>query len=197
MYGAVALVTQAVEPGLSIQGWLLFKSEELGVEFEYPPPTGIGKYAYSYEYTEWPKRDWDPTGTSVFWIINPSKSSDHSWSRQPIVSAVSEDFRIGRSGGPYDVIRFRRAMGEYYLDFIGDRQLVVEPLGVIRHPSGVYALVYNPATIPNMGWSNDLAVTLNLPEEYHPELDAMNFLFFDGPSLDVIEQMISSVRFTH
>ena len=97
---------------------------------------------------------------------------------------------------PYAAPEVIYHQGKYYLDFIGDRQLLVEHLRVIRHPKGVYALVYNPATV-GMGWSNDLAVILNLPEDYHPEFDAMNILFYDDPSLDVIEQVISSVRFTH
>jgi len=66
------------------------------------------------------------------------------WERASIIGGVSEDHAEGRESGPLDIVRFRRHRGNNYLDLSRGRQYEVILLKVIKHPDGVYAVVYNP-----------------------------------------------------
>ena len=197
VFAPLILVTQTVDPELSARGWLILESAELGIEFEYPPPSGNGTYTVAYEYTVWPRREGDPTGTSVIWSIEAPFDSDYSWHRAHIAGGVSEDSAAGRMTGPLDIVRFRRHRGSYYLDLPNDRQFEVTPLRVIRHPAGVYAMVYNPYLALGEFWPDELVAIIYLPEGHHPDIEVLNIQFIDEISLATIEEVVLSVRFTH
>ena len=196
LHGSLECATHAVERRVSERGWFIFESEELGVEFEYPPPVGDTRYEYAYEYCGSPEWDGKPTGSSVIWMIDTLSLSQDAGYREYFAGAVSGNFSVSESGSPTEAIRFRRTRGDYYLDFIVGREFEVTPLHVIKHPAGVYALVYNPQTSLGPDWPNELAIVLMLPERYHPEFEAINFRLFEEAPYVFAEQLVFSVRFT-
>ncbi len=187
---------QAIEPRYSERGLLIFESEELGVEFEYPPPTGNYRYEYTYLLCHSPRWDRWPTFSSIYWTIDAVSPSNAGRFQEFFASAVASDHIGYISESPADVIRFRRTRGAYYLDFIDGREFEVEPLKIILHPDGVYALVYNPQSTMGPDWPDETVIVIMLPEGYSKYFEAMNIRLPEKQSIEFIEQLVYSVRFT-
>lgn len=187
---------QAIEPRSSEQGLLIFESEELGVEFEYPPPTGNYRYEYAYLVCHSPSWDRWPTASAIFWTVDAVSPSNAGRFQTSFAGAVASDHIGYVSGSPTDAIRFRRTSGAYYLDFIDGREFEVEPRKIILHPDGVYALVYNPQENLGPEWPDELVIVIMLPEGYIKYFEAINIRLLDEYPIDFVEQLVYSVRFT-
>jgi hypothetical protein len=186
---------QTIEPSSSEGELLVFESEELGVEFKYPPP--VGNYRYEYACLVCSSPNWDgwPAVSSIFWTIDAFSLSNEGHYRAFFASALTSGSNGLGSGSPVDAIRFRRTQGAYYLDFADGREFEVEPLKIIKHPDGVYALVYNPRTSLGPAWPDELVVVIMLPEGLRSEFESINIHLFEEHTLKFVEQLVYSVRF--
>jgi hypothetical protein len=185
---------EEIDPLSSEQGLLIFESEELGIEFEYPPPTGNYRYEYAKILCHSPSWDRWPTFSSIYWTIDAVSPSNAGRFQTFFAGAVASDHIGYTSGSPADAIRFRRTSGAYYLDFIDGSEFEVEPLKIILHPDGVYALVYNPQTL-EPDWPDEIVIVIMLPEGYSKYFEAINIRLLEKQSIDFIEQLVYSVRF--
>jgi hypothetical protein len=186
---------QAIEPVSSEPDLLIFESEELGVEFEYPAPTGNYRYKYTYLLCHSPSWDRWPTYSGIFWIIEAVSPSDAGRFQEFFAGAVSSDHIGYVSESPADVIRFRRTSGAYYLDFIDGREFEVEPRKIIKHPDGPYALVYNPQENLGPEWPDELVIVMMLPEGYSKYFEAINIRLLEEQPIDFVEELIYAIRF--
>ncbi len=186
---------QTIDPLSSEGDLLVFESEELGVEFEYPPP--VGNYRYEYAYLVCGSPNWDgwPDVSGIFWTIDAVSLSDEGHYRAFFAGALTSDYNGFGSGSPVDAIRFRRTSGAYYLDFVDGREFEVEPLKIIRHPDGVYALVYNQRTSLGPAWPDELVVVIMLPEGHRSDFESINIHLFEEHTLKFVEQLVYSIRF--
>jgi hypothetical protein len=187
--------TNFVEPSLSSKDWLIFGNDKLGMEFEYPPPSGDYQYEYANVVCYVQSADGWLTITSVFWTYDAIDPSTEERERTYFASAISNNYTGSSSRRPTEAIRFRRTSGEYFLDFIGGREYVVEPKKILLNPYEVYALVYNPLTNLGIEWSDELVVVLLFPEGYRPNFEALNIHLDGDLPIDLLEEVVNSVRF--
>jgi hypothetical protein len=186
---------EMIEPGLSQQGRLIFGNEKLGVEFEYPPPDGDYQYEFANLVCYSTGEDGWLTVSSIFWTFDAISTSNEERNRTYFASAISSEYAVDSNERPTEAIRFRRTTGEYFLDLNDGREFQVEPLKIILHPDGVYALVYNPVTTMGLAWPNEKAVVILLPEGYRPDFEAINIHLDKELDIDLIEELIYSIRF--
>ena len=187
-------VSETVEFDLSDRGWIILKSEELGIVFEFPPLPGTTQY--QYRYVVWPKRDWDPTGTEAGWAVG---QDDSDGSAIFVAGCASSDFMVGREAGPTTIMDWYwdEQEQQFFISWAVGKGTLVDALQVVNRSDGLQGLIYECGDVFIYGEDTRLegkCAVLHLPEDQEM-VDNMGFHFPDETALSDIESVLQSVTF--
>jgi len=180
--------------------WKTYESKDLGLTFKFPNISGETQYFYN----EFPKRDYDPTGTIYGWKI---KRTDINWT-YTFVGGSSIDAMVGRSGWVTDNYRWLIENNKYYIERMGGGKIEVQIEKVSKPNSGVKGIILTSEKNPNLfaGEGEEenevikgkLAI-VNFPSSYSkkPQIKSISFYFYDSMTTNQIEKVIKLVTFSN
>jgi len=184
--------------------WKTYESKDLGLTFKFPNISGETQYSYN----EYPKRDYDPTGTIYGWTIKRTDTEyKPSWS-YTFAGGSSVDAMIGRSGWPTDNYRWLIENNKYYIETMGGSKVEVQIEKVSKPNSGVEGIILTSEKNPNLfageGEDENIVINrklaiVNFPPSYSkkPQIKSISFYFYDSITTDQIEKVIQSVTFSN